>query len=132
MDVQKRLGARVRELRWRRELTQEQLAERCGWTVKFVSTIERGKVNTPLLTLARLARALDVTVSELALGIDDTMPRDLKTVEQLLAGRPNAAQTVIVSAVRDLLDATSPRPPQSTTRSRAAERRGARWPRSPR
>lgn len=133
MDVQKRLGTRVRDLRLRQGITQEQLAERCDCTVKFISTIERGKVNVPLVTLARLARELDVTISELSLGIDEVLPRDLETVEQLLAGRPTAQQTVIVSAVRDLLDATASEVAATRTpRLRAAERRGPRWPRSPR
>ena len=102
-EVQRRLGDRLRDLRERVGYTQEQLAERCGYTVKFISSIERGKVNVPLITSAAIARALGATLSELVLGVDGPIPRDLKRVEQLLAGRSRAKQARILGAMRELL-----------------------------
>jgi transcriptional regulator with XRE-family HTH domain len=95
LDVQLRLGRRVSELRRRAGYTQERLAERCGFTVKYISAIERGKVNVPLRTLAALAEVLSSSVSELALGIDVAVPREVKTLDQLLAGRSRVEQAAI-------------------------------------
>ncbi len=95
LDVQRRLGRRVSDLRRRCGYTQERLAERCGFTVKFISAIERGKVNVPLRTMAAIAEALNASISELALGIDVAVPREVKTLEQLLAGRPRGEQAKI-------------------------------------
>jgi len=105
-DVQTRLGRRVSSLRDARGYTQEQLAERCGFTVKFISTIERGLVNVPLVTLAAIARGLGVSISELTLAIDGTLPRELQKLEQLLAGRGRKEQVAIgrvLSAMNELL-----------------------------
>ena len=43
------------------DLTQEKLADELDVDVRYLQRIERGTVNVGLLTLARLASALDVT-----------------------------------------------------------------------
>jgi transcriptional regulator with XRE-family HTH domain len=111
LDLQLRLGRRVSELRRRRRYTQEQLAERCGFTVKFISSIERGKVNVPLRTMAMIAEALSASVSELALGIDVAVPREVKTLEQLLAGRPRVQQAAITRVLAAMGELLPPRDP---------------------
>jgi transcriptional regulator with XRE-family HTH domain len=58
-------GRRVRVLRKRKGMTQEQLAEVADISVDFLSLMERG-VNAPsFATLERLADALGVPVKEL-------------------------------------------------------------------
>jgi transcriptional regulator with XRE-family HTH domain len=94
-DVQVRLGRRVARARRARGYTQEQLAECCGMTVKAISAIERGLVNVPLMTLARISQELDVTIAELVLGIDGGLPREVRSLERLLAGRPRQEQAAI-------------------------------------
>lgn len=64
-DVRARLGAALRELRIRRQLTQEQLAERAGLSYKFIGEIERGRGNPTVDTVARLAEALGVAIPDL-------------------------------------------------------------------
>lgn len=59
------LRTRVRELRKRAGLTQEELAARSGLTQSHLSRIELGKYVPTLGTLERLARALKMPVSEL-------------------------------------------------------------------
>jgi transcriptional regulator with XRE-family HTH domain len=103
-EVQVRLGLRVAGARHARGFTQEQLAERCGMTVKAISAIERGLVNVPLMTLADIAKAIGVTISELALGIDGGLPREVRTLERLLAGRPRQEQAAIVKVLTAMFD----------------------------
>jgi transcriptional regulator with XRE-family HTH domain len=107
LDVQRRLGRRVSDLRRRCGYTQERLAERCGFTVKFISSIERGKVNVPLRTMAAIAEALNASLSELALGVDVAVPREVRTLEQLLAGRPRIEQ-IAISRVLTAMSALLP------------------------
>lgn len=59
------LASNVRHFRKHRALSQEQLAERAEISVDMVSRIERAITNPTLLTLVRLARALDVPLHEL-------------------------------------------------------------------
>ena len=62
-----RFGARVRELRLERSLTQQQLAERCRLSVNYISEMERGLRNLSLRTLRRLAHAgLETSLSQLS------------------------------------------------------------------
>lgn len=58
-------GQRLHELRTARNLTQDELAERCGSNRPFISNLERG-VKVPSLTMVlRLAEALDCRVYDL-------------------------------------------------------------------
>lgn len=59
------VGRRVRQLRNRASLTQEQLAERAQISVSFLSMIERGERAPHLETLEKLAFALEVSVDTL-------------------------------------------------------------------
>ncbi|MDP9479144.1 MAG: XRE family transcriptional regulator [Actinomycetota bacterium] len=60
-----RLGGRVRELRGRRGLTLEALAERSGVSRAMISKLERGEKNPTLVVAAKLAEGLGVTLSQL-------------------------------------------------------------------
>ena len=68
-DVRVLLGDAVRRHRERSELTQEDLAERAGIHRTYLSDIERGSRNPSLINIARLARALKLTPSELLDGV---------------------------------------------------------------
>ena len=59
------LGGRVKELRGRRSLTLEALAERSGVSRAMISKLERGEKNPTLVVAAKLAEGLDVTLSQL-------------------------------------------------------------------
>ncbi|MBI3359263.1 MAG: helix-turn-helix transcriptional regulator [Nitrospirae bacterium] len=48
-----------------RGITQEHLAEKAGLHAKYVGQIERGEINTTIQTLAKVADALGVNISEL-------------------------------------------------------------------
>ena len=61
------LGKRIRFLRDRLHLTQDQLSERVGISPKYLSSIERGKENPTLDTLFRLVDSLKVDPWEMFL-----------------------------------------------------------------
>lgn len=60
------LGRAVEELRREAGLTQEGLAERIGSEFPSVGGVERGTSNPTFTSLLRLARGLEVELSELA------------------------------------------------------------------
>jgi transcriptional regulator with XRE-family HTH domain len=64
-DVQLRFGERLREVRQRRAISQEKLAELAGLHRTYVSSIERGERNVSLVNIERLAAALGVRMAEL-------------------------------------------------------------------
>ena len=102
-DLPGRLGRRIRELRGIHELTQEQLAERAGITFHYVSAIERGTKAPTVETVAALAEALGVTLSEIFLDVDRPAPKELKRISTALAGRPPEAQRTILRIVEEAL-----------------------------
>lgn len=63
--LRERFGIRIRELRSRLGLTQEQLAERASISVDFLSLIERGRNSPSFENLDTLAEALHVSVAQL-------------------------------------------------------------------
>jgi len=73
-DLRGHVGARLRQLRLARKLTQEQLAERAGLSGKFLGELERGRGNPTLTTLAALSDALGVRLVDL-LGVETDRPR---------------------------------------------------------
>jgi len=64
-DLRARFGSALKEWRLRRQLTQEQLAERAGLSYKFIGEVERGQGNPSLDTLISLAEALGVSLPDL-------------------------------------------------------------------
>ncbi len=57
------IGRRIRELREERELTQEELADRCELTKGFISLLERNRTSTSIATLEDIVQCLGVTMS---------------------------------------------------------------------
>ena len=58
-------GKRIKELRERKKLTQEKLAEKVGLDLQTISRIETGYYFTSFENLEKLADALDVTIADL-------------------------------------------------------------------
>lgn len=65
MDIKKALGARIKELRHKKGMTQEELADSVNVAPRHVSRIENG-INTPSIeTLDKIAHVLGVEMKEL-------------------------------------------------------------------
>ena len=61
----KLVGARIRDLRKEKGLSQEQLGQKAGFHFSYIGGIERAEKNISLLNLSKIADALEVNVSEL-------------------------------------------------------------------
>jgi transcriptional regulator with XRE-family HTH domain len=66
VQLGRRIAARRALLGWSRE----KVAEEAGTSANYVGSIERGDQDAGLLTILRLARALDTTPGELLNGLD--------------------------------------------------------------
>ena len=71
------IGDRVRGLREQRHVTQAVVAERTGLRQSHISDLERGVLLPNLLTLMRIAAALDCKVSDITSALDK---EDLSTL----------------------------------------------------
>ena len=61
----KKIGARIREIRTERGLSQEALAFEAGVAVNTIATIERGEANPSVAVLLSIARVLTVKLRDL-------------------------------------------------------------------
>lgn len=60
MDIRALVGRNVRRVRIEKGLTQEELAERAGTSQFYISSLESGRRNPTVVTVASLAKALGV------------------------------------------------------------------------
>ncbi|MCI8478925.1 MAG: helix-turn-helix transcriptional regulator [Oscillospiraceae bacterium] len=61
-------GARLHSRRTALKLTQEQVAEKAGISLRFYQMLERGEKNVSLDTLIHLSKTLDISLDYLLLG----------------------------------------------------------------
>jgi transcriptional regulator with XRE-family HTH domain len=70
-NIRRRIGARIRELRLKREWSQEELADRANLHPNFIGAAERGEQNLSLASLVKISKTLGVKLVDLVRGIDD-------------------------------------------------------------
>ena len=59
------IGEKLREVRTRRLLTQDELADRAGVSQSTIANIERDNAEPQFRTIRKLAKALDIEPTEL-------------------------------------------------------------------
>lgn len=64
-------GSNLKKIREQKAITQAQLAIDCNFDVSVISRIERGAVNTSILNLKLISKALDIPIKEL-FNFEDT------------------------------------------------------------
>ena len=65
MDMRRLVGANFARLRRAGGLTQEQIAERSGFSQQYISGLERGLRNPTIVTLFELGQAIGATPEQL-------------------------------------------------------------------
>lgn len=65
MDMRRLVGGNVRALRLAKGWTQEQFAERSGFSQQYISGLESGRRNPTVVSLFELAQALGVKPADL-------------------------------------------------------------------
>jgi len=64
-DPRIQFGYRVRQVRQAKGWSQEDLAERCSLDRTYIGGIERGERNISIVNIAKIAQALDLSLSEI-------------------------------------------------------------------
>ena len=64
-DIRVRFGKKIKELRSKRALSQEDFADICGLDRTYISGIERGIRNVSLKNIEIIANALETEISKL-------------------------------------------------------------------
>lgn len=66
-----KLGKRIRALREKKKLKQEELAQRAELHTTYLSQVECGKRNISVLALLKIARVLEVDLAKLVRKLGD-------------------------------------------------------------
>jgi transcriptional regulator with XRE-family HTH domain len=102
------VGAGIRAWRKKAGLTMNQLAELADIDGGFLATIEIGKKAPSVVTLAKLAKALDIRIGVLLDAVpQDSAPMDAKLEAQfrsLAHGRGKAEKANLLAILRKLHD----------------------------
>lgn len=108
-----RIGRRIRLLREARSLTQAALASQIGCSNHFISGIERGVDSPSLLTVERLAAALETTVAALVVDEEEARTNVGPLYEELLLsvrGKEDPELFAVLRAVAGLYRPNATRP----------------------
>ena len=65
MKLRKRVAKKIKALRLSKNLSQQEVAKRSGYTVQYISKLEKSNSNLTLDALERMANALEVDAGEL-------------------------------------------------------------------
>lgn len=92
------LGRKIRDLRLRRGLTVQQLAEATGLSKGFISQVENSRTSPSLATLQDLARALETSVAYLVVE-EEQAPHVVRRAERpCLQVGGNTSRVEVLSA----------------------------------
>lgn len=64
MDIKILVGKRVKELRNKLGVSQEELADLAGLDRTYITSVESGRRNISIVNIEKLAKALNVTLAE--------------------------------------------------------------------
>ena len=108
MDIKRAVGMRIKIVRQRSGLTQDQLAEQVGLSPKYISGIERGVENPTMDILIRLAKMLGVEPYDLFLfGESEESERALrKGIEKMVREADREKLQLYFDVMRNILQLT--------------------------
>lgn len=78
------VGKRIRELRIRKRLSQEQIALRAEITTAYLGQIERGEKNPTVKSVEQISNALGISLSELFSNQGDPIANIDGTMENII------------------------------------------------
>lgn len=64
-SIEHKFGMRVKEIRLRQNISQEELAFRCGLSKNYISDVERGRRNISLRSIEKIASGFQINEKEL-------------------------------------------------------------------
>lgn len=101
------VGERIRALRQLRDLSQEKLALKAGMNTSYIGQVERGEKSATIVSLEKIAFALDVDLEEMFHFDKDIAEKaDTSVIEKIayeLKGRTEEEQGDIYTFVKQLL-----------------------------
>lgn len=104
-----RVGKRLAELRKGAGLSQAEVSQRAGFSIQYVSQLEGGKRNPPLLTILAICDAIGCSpaalLGSLQTSIEPKASGDTRRLIRKIARLPAKERTRVLRAIDSLLGA---------------------------
>ena len=97
-EVNSYIGERIKNLRNRNGLTQQELADRTELTKGFISQLERGQVSASVVTLFDLIECLGSTPAEFFRQDEEQVVFSEQEYFEKIDGQGNSIQWIVPSA----------------------------------
>lgn len=101
-EIAKSVGQRIRSYRIRLELSQEKLAELSGVHPTYIGQLERGEKNATLESIEKIAKALNVSLSQLFEKLGDS-PENRRNIPlecyELLSSKSEEEQQLLFGII---------------------------------
>ena len=104
LNVRRRFGENIRQLRISRGLTQEALAEKCDLSVDAVRRIEWGTISPSLDTLTKLAHGLDISLRTLFSTFEQRKRDEIGELSDFLSKRSARDARLVARLVKVLFE----------------------------
>jgi XRE family transcriptional regulator, regulator of sulfur utilization len=105
MDIAKKLGERIRNIRKEKDWSQEKLGEIAGLHTNYVGQIERGEKNLTIESIEKICNGLNISLEELFRFIDPMDQVDeLHQLLDILSQRSSSDRTLVLKIVKEIFD----------------------------
>lgn len=101
-EAAEKCGIRLKRVRKELKLTLKHVGELAGFTAQQIFCVEKGEINTPIETLARIAEALNIPLERILCG--DEAPTDTQKFMEDIMRWASVRPQHISQALRDLAD----------------------------
>jgi len=64
MDIKQKIGARIKQLRQEKRLSQEKFSHLCKLDRTYIASVEKGKRNISIINLEKITKAFEISLSE--------------------------------------------------------------------
>lgn len=86
------IGRRIKDARKKKGLTQEQLVEKMGVSIAYLSKVETGKIHINLERLSQICSILEVTEGEILNGVSNHSEKYLNSEFNTILRKCSAKQ----------------------------------------
>lgn len=90
------IGKRIKETRKKKGLTQEQLVEKMGVSIAYLSKVETGKIHINLERLSQICSILNITEGEILNGVSNHSEKYLNHEFNILLRKCSAKQQKLI------------------------------------
>lgn len=79
MTFSQKLGKRIKEIRKKSALSQDQVAEQAGISGKYLGEVERGEANVSVIILSKIAFVLGVSMNDILMFDHFSTRKDIES-----------------------------------------------------